>query len=232
MIPAVHFFIDHPMATLVASILCEQVGLPVPSVPALLLIGSLAGLESTNLTASICMAVVTCLAGDSVWFQIGRWRASRNRPAGDTPTHSAFWTGRLAEAVRRHQLPALALARFLPGPNLAATFAGSSRMSRMRFFALDAIASAIWAGGYMAGGYFYRAQLEGAVSAVSAWSNTYLLLLLVSSVVAILLGMRLGTHNPPSCHRSSAAVTPSICNSVTLDIKAQRDGMVVAMDAT
>jgi len=231
MIPAVHFFIDHPMATLVASILCEQVGLPVPSVPALLLIGSLAGLKSANLTASICVAVVTCLAGDSVWFQIGRWRVSRNRPVGDAPTHSAFWTGRLAEAVRRHQLPALALARFLPGPNLAATFAGFSRMSRMRFFVLDAIASAIWAGGYMTGGYFYRAQLAGAVSAVSAWSSTYLVLL-VSSVLAILLGIRLGTHNPSSCHRSSAAVTTAICNSALLDIKAQRDSMAVAMDAT
>jgi membrane protein DedA with SNARE-associated domain len=211
MIHAPHFFIDHPTATLVTSILCEQVGLPVPSVPSLLLIGSLAGLEPTNLTPSICVAVLTCLAGDCIWFQVGRWRASRNRPVLDASTRSTLRLSRLAKAVRRFQLLALLLARFLPGPNLAAAFAGSSRISMMRFIVLDAIASAIWAGGYMAGGYFYRDQLAGAVSAVSAWSCTYVLLL-VSSVVAIFLGLRLGTRNPPSSPRLVAAVTTAIRN--------------------
>jgi membrane protein DedA with SNARE-associated domain len=213
MIHAPHFFIDHPTATLVTSILCEQVGLPVPSVPSLLLIGSLAGLEPTNLTPSICVAVLTCLAGDCVWFQVGRWRASRNQPVLDASTRSTLRLSRLAKAVRRFQLLALLLARFLPGPNLAAAFAGSSRISMMRFIVLDAIASAIWAGGYMAGGYFYRDQLAGAVCAVPAWSSTYVLLL-VPSVVAIFLGMRLGTRNPPSSHRPAAAMTTAIRNPV------------------
>jgi membrane protein DedA with SNARE-associated domain len=212
MIPAAHFFIDHPTATLVVSILCEQVGLPVPSVPSLLLIGSLAGLKPASLAPSICAAVLTCLVGDCIWFQVGRWRTSRNRTILDASTRSILRLSRLAESVRRYQLLALLLARFLPGPNLAAAFAGSSRMPRMRFIVLDIIVSAMWAGGYIAAGHFYRNQLEVAVCAVSAWSSTYLLLL-VSSVVAIFLGVRLGKNIPSSCRRSSTAATTEIRNS-------------------
>ncbi len=61
MIPAAHFLIDRPVVMLVASILCEQVGLPVPGVPSLLLIGSLASMGRTTLTLPICVILGTCL---------------------------------------------------------------------------------------------------------------------------------------------------------------------------
>ncbi len=181
MIPASHFLIDHPVGMLVTSILCGQLGLPIPAVPSLLLIGSLASMGRSNLTLSICVILATCLAADSVAYEIGRSWASRNAHTTNPALHSAFWTICIAELFGHHQVVAVSLTRFLPGPNIVSALAGFSGMSRARFFLLDAITSLLWAGGYIATGYLFRIQLGNVVSSVSRWSDAWFVVFLLGA---------------------------------------------------
>jgi membrane protein DedA with SNARE-associated domain len=89
---------------------------------------------------------------------------------------------------------ALLAARFIPGPNLAAAFAGRSRRSKLRFVLRDTIASGIWAMIYLAAGRFLPRELRLWLSSImSASPGTGIPLVL--GIVAVFLGVsRLGRY--------------------------------------
>lgn len=215
MIPASHFLIDHPVGMLVTSILCGQLGLPVPAVPSLLLIGSLASMGRSNLTLSICVILATCLAADTVAYEIGRSRASRHAHTMSPARRSTFWTLRITELFGRHQVVAVSLTRFLPGPNIVSALAGFSGMPRTRFLLLDAITSLLWAGGYIATGYLFRAQLEDVIISVSRWSGVWSAVFLLSAL-AVNAAVQRHRRGLPLQHRFATRATTAICLEASL----------------
>ena len=60
---------------LFAVVFAEQVGLPLPAVPILLAAGALAGAGKIDLTGAIVLSIIACLAGDLIWYELGRRRA-------------------------------------------------------------------------------------------------------------------------------------------------------------
>ena len=54
------------------TVLAEQVGIPVPSVPALLAMGAVAGLGYGSIWISLLLATVAALIGDAIWYDLGR----------------------------------------------------------------------------------------------------------------------------------------------------------------
>jgi membrane protein DedA with SNARE-associated domain len=78
------------------------------------------------------------------------------------------------------------LARFLPGPNLAAALAGLSGLSRIRFVVLDTIVSGLWAMLYLAAGHFLPRQLRSWISSTMSASPGFGIFLILGFAVAIL----------------------------------------------
>src|SRR5262245_39329123 len=62
---------------LFAFALAEQVGLPVPAVPALLGVGALAGRGHMSLPLALVVVVAASLPADLVWYELGRRRGGR-----------------------------------------------------------------------------------------------------------------------------------------------------------
>ncbi len=156
---AIQFLVNYGVVALFVSILIEQAGIPVSSAPLLLAVGSLASLGRINLTMAICAAVAACLIADSVWYQVGRLRRSNMlRKGEETPRRpqSRRRIGMVASSCR--WLGVLFLAKFLPGPNLASPLAGISGLTRAHFLVSDAIASVIWACGYITVGYIFKGE--------------------------------------------------------------------------
>ncbi len=161
MSPVVYLLVSHGIAMLFVAILVEQAGLPIPSAPILLAVGSVIRLGRMNLLISIGVAVVACLVADSSWYEAGRRRRSqvvRKRPVrAVAPKHR----GRLIKAaLDRSELGTLLLAKFLPGPNLISPLVGLLGRSRGRFLILDGIASIIWTSGYIAVGYIFSNKVQ------------------------------------------------------------------------
>src|ERR1700674_3719713 len=71
---AMEFLVRHGYVVLFVTVLAEQIGLPLPSVPFLVAAGALAGLHRLNLLEAIALAVMASLMTDSVWVYLGKRR--------------------------------------------------------------------------------------------------------------------------------------------------------------
>ena len=163
---AVEFFIRHGDAVLFAWIFAEQAGLPIPTVPLLLAVGSMANSGRIHLVWSLALALAACLVADSFWYQMGRWHSARVlRLLCRILLAPDSCIRHIKTAFRGRGAGTLLFAKFVPGLNFAAPpLAGISGVSPLRFLLFDSLASVFWAGGYMVLGYTFSGQLERAAA--------------------------------------------------------------------
>ncbi|MEH3022320.1 MAG: VTT domain-containing protein [Pseudomonas oryzihabitans] len=154
----------------------EQLGLPLPAYPSLVVMGATAD-EAELLLALLATVFVTGVA-DLLWYWAGRRHGTwllRHLP------------GRLPGAAR---LPGLLLiAKFLPGAAALATLsAGASGMPLRRFLAYDLSGATLWLGSGLVLGRLFEAQILAALVALEGYGPAPLL-------VAATLGLALlGWH--------------------------------------
>src|SRR5260370_17035748 len=71
------FLARHGYIVLFASVLKEQLGVPLPSTPFIVAAGALAHTGQLNFGAAIFVAFGAAMIADLVWFEIGRLRGTR-----------------------------------------------------------------------------------------------------------------------------------------------------------
>jgi membrane protein DedA with SNARE-associated domain len=173
------FVIRHGYAILFVSVLAEQVGIPIPSLPMLLAMGALAADHQLSYPLALSVAVAACLFADSLWYWLGVHRGSSVlKLLCKISLEPDSCVRRTENMFVRYGARGLLFAKFVPGLSTAAPpLAGMFRMKIWKFLLADAIGSLIWAGAYSALGFVFRNQLEdlaqGAVQAGS-WFFTFL----------------------------------------------------------
>jgi len=142
--------------TLALMVAAERLGIPIFVSPVLIAIGGLAGSGRMSLAVAFLAAFAGCIAGDTAWYEIARWRG----PA------VLSWLCRItlepARCVRktqdffaRHGSMPLLLGKIVPGiSHFAPPLAGITGVSRRRFFVLNSAGSILWVGGCMVVGFF------------------------------------------------------------------------------
>ena len=151
------------------SVLTQQVGLPVPAIPTLLVAGSLA-VSSGQAAQILAAAVLASVIADGVWYLAGRafgyrilsglCRLSINPGSCVSETEARFM---------RWGVWSLVIAKFVPGfSTVAPPIAGSLRMPLPSFLAAAALGAALWAGIAMLVGWWWRAQVEIAINAMGS----------------------------------------------------------------
>jgi membrane protein DedA with SNARE-associated domain/rhodanese-related sulfurtransferase len=154
--------IDYRILAIVANVLANQLGLPVPVIPTLIVAGALVGQGALSPTALFIGAILACVFADSVWFIAGRLygngvmkllcRISLTPDSCVSETQSRF---------ERWGSNALLVAKFIPGLALIAPpLAGATRMGWPRFLAYSTLSSAAWVGAAVLGGWLFRHQIE------------------------------------------------------------------------
>ena len=147
------------------NVMLQQLGLPVPAVPTLLLAGSLAATPFT-LGKVLAAAVIASVVADWLWYWAGRafgyrvlaglCRLSINPASCVTQTEARFvqWG-----------LPSLVIAKFIPGfSTVAPPIAGAMRMSLPGFLLAAGIGALLWAGLAMGAGWLLRAAVPDAIT--------------------------------------------------------------------
>jgi membrane protein DedA with SNARE-associated domain len=66
------FALTHGVAFLFTWILLQQAGVPIPSAPLLIAVGSLASNGRLRLAPSLVAAFTACLLADGFWYRVGR----------------------------------------------------------------------------------------------------------------------------------------------------------------
>ncbi len=154
--------IDHyGLMFVVVNVLLEQIGLPVPAVPTLIVAGAVAADGQLPLGALFAWSVLACLAADCGWYLIGRkygirvlktlCKISLEPDSCVSQTQSRF---------ERWGINSLVIAKFVPGlAIIAPPMAGAMRITWRRFVALSTCGAALWVGSGLAAGVLFSHQI-------------------------------------------------------------------------
>jgi membrane protein DedA with SNARE-associated domain len=138
-------------------VVAEQIGVPLPAVPALLGVGALAAQGRVSIPLVLCAIAIVSLTVDFGWYELGRRRGASVLAKLCRLSLEPDSCVRRAERVfTRHGARGMLVAKFVPGlttvmPPLAGIFA----VGRVRFALYDLGGVVLWAGTWMALGYAF-----------------------------------------------------------------------------
>ena len=156
------FLVKHGYLVLFAAVLAEQIGLPLPPPPFLLLAGALAELHKFNFGEVLAVAAIASLISDYIWFNLGKRRGSSILGLlCKISLEPDSCVAKTKSVYARYGSKSLLFAKFVPGlTTIAPPMAGMLRLPFWKFIGLDSGGALLWAGSYSAVGWMFRGQLE------------------------------------------------------------------------
>jgi membrane protein DedA with SNARE-associated domain len=145
------------LVVLPALVVAEQLGVPLPAVPALLGVGALAAQGRGSIALVLAGIGIAALVVDFGWYELGRRRGAAALTRLCRLSLEPDSCVRRAETVfARHGVRGMLVAKFLPGlttvmPPLAGVFA----VARARFALYDLAGVLLWAGTWIGVGYVF-----------------------------------------------------------------------------
>ncbi len=176
---------QYGVVILPALVVAEQIGIPLPAVPALLTVGALAASGRVSIPLVLGAIAVVALTVDLAWYEVGRRRGvgvlahlCRLSLEPDSCLR------RTENVFARYGVRGLLFAKFVPGlttvmPPLAGIFA----IGRLRFVFYEILGVLLWAGVWMGLGYAFSDALSLIVAGLARLERT-----LGVVVVAALIG--------------------------------------------
>jgi membrane protein DedA with SNARE-associated domain len=148
-----------------ANVLLEQLGLPIPAVPTLIVAGALSVEKDVSAAAVLGVALVACLIADSVWYALG---ARHGFPILKTLCRVSLspdsCVRQTTAAFERWGMPSLLVAKFIPGfSTVAPPLAGAVGRRPLAFLAFDAGGSLLWAGSAVLLGALFHKAIDHAI---------------------------------------------------------------------
>ncbi|HEX4404397.1 MAG TPA: DedA family protein [Polyangia bacterium] len=174
---------------ILVNVFLQQIGVPVPAEPTLLVAGSLVARHRLSVFAIGGAVLTATLIADITWYLVGRRygaRALRFALRGAAKPEE-----RLEQTMRlfaRWGSAAFALAKFIPGvPMVGPVLAGSSGITWRVFLTYDVVAMSAWAGAFTALGVIFAGDVGRIVKLldrVGVWG------VIVGAGVVVVLGAR------------------------------------------
>lgn len=147
-----------------ANVFIEQLGLPIPALPTLIVAGALAVEKDIRAPQVLFVAVLASLIADTLWYALGRRHGYRILKTLCRVSLSPDSCVRQTSSIfERWGMPALLVAKFIPGfSTVAPPLAGAIRARPLAFLLFDAGGALLWAGaGVAVGMVFHRAIDRG-----------------------------------------------------------------------
>jgi len=167
------------------NVLLQQLGLPIPAVPTMMLAGALAVAGRIDIVQAFAISVAASLAADLLWFWAGRrygypvlrllCRISLSPDTCVRQTEGIF---------ERWGFFSVVVSKFVPGfATVAPPIAGALKMGGGAFVVASIASAALWVGAAMAAGAIFARQIDVAL----AWMTEHLAL--AALVVGALVGI-------------------------------------------
>lgn len=154
---ALAFFVHYAYLIIFVWVLGEQMGIPIPSIPLLLTVGTLSATHRVSHIYAIPAVLTACAIADSIWFLLGRrYGNSVLKLLCRLSFEASTCVARTEGYFSRRGAVTLLFAKFVPGlSTVAAPIAGQSGMSYPKFLLYDLAGSLIWAEAYILAGRFF-----------------------------------------------------------------------------
>jgi membrane protein DedA with SNARE-associated domain len=168
--------------------LLEQLGLPLPVAPVLLLAGAVAASGDLSFQLLVVFAVVASLIGDLIWFYFGR---TKGRGVLRLLCHlslSPETCVRKTEAsFLKHGMNSLLFAKFVPGLNtIAPPMAGLVKAPLVSFLWRDAAGALFYVLAFLIPGYFFEKRIFHITKIFEQLGTTFFWLLIGGLIVYVL----------------------------------------------
>jgi len=183
-------FEQHTELLLFATVFLEQIGVPVPAYPSLIVAGALPATMAAAgfLCQMLGMTVLTCLTADMVWYWMGRrFGSTLTRRICHLSMSPEVCVMRSTSFYQKYGLRALLIAKFLPGAGAMTTLlAGTNRTSLHKFIAYDAMGSTIWAASALALGYIFQDTVSKTIAFLTpfAYLGVVAIILIILAYIA------------------------------------------------
>jgi membrane protein DedA with SNARE-associated domain/rhodanese-related sulfurtransferase len=172
-----------------ANVLMEQLGIPLPAYPTLVITGALLDRGDYSVAALLLTAVGASLIADYAWFSAGRSHGRKVTAVLCRISLSPDSCVRQTEMIyQRWGAPSLLVAKFIPGfASVASALAGTVGTRRATFILFDGLGAILWAGSAIYLGTLFRttiADLLSILEALGKWGGVLLLLALASFIAS------------------------------------------------
>jgi len=179
---------QYGLMIVVVNVLLDQIGLPVPAVPTLIVAGAIAVDGQMPLGSLFVWSVLACLVADCGWYLIGErygirvlktlCRISLEPDSCVSQTQTRF---------ERWGINSLVIAKFVPGlAIIAPPMAGALRIGWPRFVFLSTCAGILWVGTALLAGILFKSQIARLLDNLNGLGS------IVATGVVILLAAYIG----------------------------------------
>ena len=170
-----------------AVVLIEQIGLPIPAFPILIVAGALSIDGDTHWPAVLAVSLVACLISDYFWFRAGRYYGKRILKLLCRISLSPdYCVSQTEDNFNRWGPKALVVAKFIPGFNtIAPPLAGAMGTSNPTFLGFSVAGGVLWSGTGLAIGAYFHTSVDQVLDILSTMGTTALIVLAVLLVLFV-----------------------------------------------
>ena len=175
---------QYGLALVFANVLIQQLGLPIPALPMLIVAGALAADGKISALALFAVAFIACAISDATWYTVGRLFGRRVMKLLCRISLSPESCVRQSEYLfHRWGNLTFVLAKFVPGLlMISPAMAGTMRLSGWSFAFLDGLGAAIWAGVAIGSGMLFQHEISQLIGHLQELGG------IAIAVIGVLLG--------------------------------------------
>ena len=153
---------EYGLVLVFANVLAEQIGLPLPATPTLIVAGALAADGKMSAVDALIVAFVACAIANEIWYVAGRhYGRSMLRLLCRMSLSPDYCVRQTEVRFGRWGGLTLVLAKFIPGlATIAPPLAGAMRFGWLQFFLLNGLGIAVWAGAAIGAGILFHAEIN------------------------------------------------------------------------
>lgn len=176
----IHLLQEYGVLIVFAIVLIEQIGLPIPAYPILIVAGALSVDGDFSWPTVLVVAVCACLISDGFWFRMGRLYGKRILKLLCRISLSPdYCVSQTEDSFTRWGPRMLIVSKFIPGFNtIAAPLSGAMGVQGRTFVGYSMLGAALWSGTGIAIGAFFHASIDAVLNALSELGTTALMVLL------------------------------------------------------
>jgi len=154
-------FAQYGVGVVVVNVLLDQIGLPIPAVPTLVVAGAFAAEGQMPLLELLIGSVIACLAADCGWYLVGQKYGIRVlKTLCKISLEPDSCVSQTQTRFERWGINSLVIAKFIPGlAIIAPPLAGAMRIGWLRFVCLSACGAFLWVGSGLVAGMLFKSQI-------------------------------------------------------------------------
>jgi membrane protein DedA with SNARE-associated domain/rhodanese-related sulfurtransferase len=164
---------QYGVGVVVVNVLLDQIGLPIPAVPTLIVAGAIAANGQMPLPALFAWSVLACLAADCGWYLVGqRYGIRVLKTLCKISLEPDSCVSQTQTRFERWGINSLVFAKFVPGlAIIAPPMAGAMRVGWLRFVLLSTCGAILWVGSGLVAGMLFKTQIERLLEHLSQVGN-------------------------------------------------------------